>query len=173
MTAYLAAASCVPSLPWCAWEALKLAVLLGDVDAGFAAASRLAKRAPREAWESRETTPRRVAELVAMLAIGRPELGPFLHLLDLLLEAADEEDVASMAELRLAVREGHVLPDPDPPDVPSGLAPSADPAGLWEAARQAYLAGQLRDDHLLFEPAPRSLAATHPVADLLRIRRDF
>jgi len=170
---YLRAASCVPPLSWCAWEALKIAALLGQREEGFEAASRLASRAPREAWARRETTPLRVAELVALVAQGDPEPGPYLHLLDLLLEAAWGEEVAAVGALRVALKGGTPLPAPNPPESPSGLLLDANADVAWAQAEAAYHAGALRDDHLLFERELDPLRATHSLGELLRIRRDF
>ena len=47
LVAYLAAARCVPAQPWCDWEALKLAALLGDGRAAWEALVRLTARAPK------------------------------------------------------------------------------------------------------------------------------
>jgi len=173
MASYLRAAACVPPLPWCAWEALKLATLLGRREEGYEAASRLASRAPQEAWSQRETSPLRVAELVAMLAQGDPEPAPYLHLLDLLLEAAWGEEVAPIGALRVALRTGEALPAPHPPDSASGLVPDADLDAAWAQAEAAYHSGTVRDEHLLFSPELASLRAMRPVGELLRIRRDF
>ncbi|NOY91171.1 MAG: SMI1/KNR4 family protein [Deltaproteobacteria bacterium] len=173
MESYLRAAACVPPLSWCAWEALKIAALLLRREEGFEAASRLASRAPQAAWARRETTPLRVAELVVMLAAGDPEPAPYVHLLDLLLEAAWGDQVAAVGALRATLKQGDPLPAPRPPESPSGLEPGSDPAASWALAEAAYHAGSLRDEHLLFEPQLAALGAIHPLGDLLRIRRDF
>jgi len=173
MQSYLLAAACVPPLPWCAWEALKLAVLVQAPEAGFEAATRLCKRAPRAAWAKRETTPLRVAEVVAMLGSGDPEPSPYLHLMDLLLEAADEDEVSAIGMLRVAVKEGQPLPVPEPPETPSGIMMDADEASNWAKAEAAYRSGHLREDHMLFSPELAPIRSARPLGELLRIRRDF
>ncbi|MBC7171380.1 MAG: SMI1/KNR4 family protein, partial [Polyangiaceae bacterium] len=55
LASYLEAARCVPPLPWCDWEALKLAAILGDSTAALEASTRLAMLAPGAAWSKRET----------------------------------------------------------------------------------------------------------------------
>ena len=47
------------------------------------------------------------------------------------------------------------------------------PDGGLAVARASYVAGQLRDEDLLLDPALLPLRNAKPVSDLLRIRRDF
>ncbi len=174
LAAYLRGARCVPPEPWCDFEALKLAVVLGDTASAFEAGARLGKRAPTSVWAARRTTPSRVAHLVAraLRASGASDEAPWLRVLDhLTLQALDDDDRAACVALREAAERRAPLPPPSPPH-PTRF-PMAEPsAGWWASLEQAYLEGQLRDEDLAFDAIYDSLP-DHRAADLLRIRRDF
>jgi hypothetical protein len=170
MDAYLRAARCVPPLPWCDWEALKIAVLLDRPVEAIEAAQRLSARAPIARWEERETTPGRVADVIARIASRTAENKGWVRILDALVEqATDDEDHAQAHAVRRAVLHGEPLPPPrhyrEAPVLPAGAS--------WEQAQEAYAAGQLRDDDMLLDPNLRPLFEEHDPAELLAIRRDF
>lgn len=175
LASYLRGARCVPAEPWCDWEALKLAVVLGDDAAVLEAGGRLGKRAPESTWEVRGTTPSRVGYLVARAfrRVPREDATPWLRILDhLLLQALPDEDRMACESIRDAAdREGEDLPSPHP-EHPRKLPPSEPAEAWWGQLQAAYLAGALRDDDLALDPVYDSLPDRR-AADLLRIRRDF
>ncbi|MFW6086266.1 MAG: SMI1/KNR4 family protein [Myxococcota bacterium] len=172
LDSYLQAARCVPSLPWCDWEALKLAVLLDKMPEALEAAGRLCGRAPGERWALRETTPGAVADLAGRMAVSGRDDSPWVRLLDQLIEQAEGEEREHAVEVRRCVVVGEPLPAVKQPR--QSLAPAAsDPEQWWRALEQAYHAGHLREDDLLFDPQLQRVAEYRPLADLLRIRRDF
>jgi hypothetical protein len=171
LDSYLEAARCVPSLPWCDWEALKLACLLGRTEEAMEAASRLGSPAPVARWSQRETNPAAVADLVARVAIQVEDETPWVQLLDRLLEQTGGDERAHVEEVRRCVVMGAPLP---PVAQPRTSIPGAgDVEQWWEAVQQAYADGHLRDDDLLFDPQLQELARHKPLGDLLRIRREF
>jgi hypothetical protein len=170
MDAYLRAARCIPPLSWCDWEALKIAVLLDRNIEALEAAQRLSARAPITKWEERETTPGRVADVIARIAHRSAENKGWVRILDALVEqATDEEDHAQAHAVRRAVLHG----DPLPPPRHFRQEPVLPPGSTWESAREAYIAGQLRDDDMLLDAGLRPLFEAHEAAELLAIRRDF
>src|SRR5688500_19565487 len=84
LEAYLRGARCIPALPWCDWEALKLAAILGRPVEALEAASRLSARAPEKRWVERSTQPVRVADVVARVAVLDADKVPWVRLFDLL-----------------------------------------------------------------------------------------
>ncbi len=114
LTHYLEAGRCVPPLAWCDWEALKLAVLLEDERAAREAAARLCAIAPAKIWERRETTPVKVAEVLAQVAIEASHPKLWLRHFDTLLFQCkgDEAATRTVHALRDAVTSGQPLPAP-------------------------------------------------------------
>lgn len=173
LASYLIAARCVPQLAFCDWEGLKLAVLLRDAKSALTIARRLCSRAPERGWQARATTPRQVADVLSLLVaeIDPPE--PLLALLDQLGEQArDAEDRSAIAALRRAVFGGDSLP-PSQPVRATAVPPQQELGAFWNATEAAYLRGAVRDEDLLLDPAYRALSRHRPLADLLRVRRDF
>lgn len=174
LASFLRAARCVPPLAWCDWEALKLAVVLSDRASALEATERLASRAPEDAWSGRETSPGRVAELVAAVA-WRDEEGAeaWGRCLGELVRAAPEEDRAVVLTAQASVT-AKEPPAPPRPHRNASVAPRQPDIDLWwAAARAAYAEGQLREEDMLFDPELAQLGRVRPLADLLRIRRDF
>ncbi len=173
LASYLQAGRCVPPLPWCDWEALKLALLLGDTGSAMEAARRLCQRAPAAAWRARGTTPGQVADVLGLLAHAVEPADPLLRLLDQLgAQAQGAEQQHRIATVRRAIFSGEALPPTQAPRAPA-IAPLPDPAAFWDALEGAYREGRVRDEDLLLEPTYRPLARHRPLADLLKIRRDF
>lgn len=170
---YLEGARCLPSQPWCDWEALKLAVLLGDVKSALEAAGRISSRAPQERWLQRETTPELVAQVLGGIAERIVPKEAVLRLLDQLAEQAQSDEARSViSELRRALNAGQPLP---PPNAIRELAvePMDDPDAFFQALRQAYFEGRVRDDDLLLEPRYQSLRTSHDLVDILKTPREF
>ncbi len=173
LASYLEAARCVPPLPWCDWEALKLAAILDRPAEALEAGTRLSTLAPEAAWAKRETTPARVAEVLGPLAASARDKTAWLRLLGLLALAAetDLEQGGVVRAILGAVERGSSLPPVRPwrdeSIVPSGL----DADALFERAAAAYAEGLLRDEDILFD------RALEPLGDakrkLVRIRREF
>lgn len=172
LDSYLQAARCVPPLPWCDWEALKIAALLGEVTDALEAAGRLCSRCPKGGWIKRETSPGRVAEVIAEVALTQTDRAPWLRLLEMLRSQA-REDEAVVGALHDALAEGVELPLPRPWRESPLIPPTDDLDALWSAAYQAYHAGQLRDEDLLLEPSLRQFRRRYPMGQLLAICRDF
>ena len=172
LASYLRAGRCVPPLSWCDWEALKLAILLGDVPRALEAARRLCTRAPRAGWQARACTPALVATALGLLAseIDPPE--PLLGLLDQLVPQAAGDEQAEISAIRRAVFSGEALPSSTPLR-PTAVPEQPDCDGFFAELARAYAQGAVRDDDLLFDPVYRKLARTRPLAELLRIRREF
>jgi hypothetical protein len=172
LEAYLRGARCIPALPWCDWEALKLAAILGRPVEALEAASRLSARAPEKRWVERSTQPVRVADVVARVAVLDADKVPWVRLFDLLEEQSGDGDKPRIATLRRGVVSGDGLP---PPELgrPSLLPAQVDPTAWFEAVRAAYIAGDLRDEDLLLDPVLEPLRKKKPFADILRIRREF
>jgi tetratricopeptide (TPR) repeat protein len=173
LDAYFRAARCVPALPWCDWEALKIAALLGNEPAALEAAGRLCTRAPRTRWAARETQPAKVADVIGGLAACSADRDAWLRLLDQLDEQAEDEDARSHIQaVRRAVFAGRQLPPPR--SWQAGRAwDQADASAAWRALCQAYAQGELRDEDLLLDPSLAEIRAQRRAAAVLRIRRDF
>lgn len=172
---YLEAARCWPPLPWCDWEALKIAVLLGDERSARESASRVCTVAPDEIWERRETHPLKVAEVIGQAAISARHPKLWLRYFDqLVLQAKDDPaSQAAIRTIRVAVEKGAPLP---PATQGRGVVvapPDEDLERWWAVAHANYVSGHLRDEDLLLDPSLAPLRKAKPVADLLRIRRDF
>jgi len=173
LAAYLIAARCVPQLAFCDWEGLKLAVLLRDAKSALTIGRRLCTRAPARGWQARATTPRQVADVLSHLVTEVEPPEPLLALLDQLgAQAPDDESKAAIGALRRAVFGGEAVPPPQPVR-PTAVSPQLQLDAFWEATEQAYLHGAVRDEDLLLDPAYRPLARHRPLADMLRVRRDF
>lgn len=174
LEAYLNAARCVPAQPWCDWEALKLAALLGDGRAAWESTVRLAARAPRVRWNQRETTPALVADVLAVIAArldSRPER--VLRLCDQLLQQADTEREQNHIA---AVRDALDAAVPVPPPLLSRVAcvPASEDVAAWlTALREAYRKGKVRDEDLLLDPSYAPLRAEFALAGVLREARAF
>lgn len=174
LAAYLAAARCVPPLPWCDWEALKLAALLEREPEALEAAGRLCSRAPTSRWADRETTPGAVADAIGQCAIRADDESAWIRLLDQLVpQTWDEGEKLHVHAVRKSLVSGDALPPTLAPRDESVLPPAPDVEQWWVAAREAYLEGRLRDDDMLFDPALRPLRQQKDFRELLRIRRDF
>lgn len=174
LASYLRAARCLPPVPWCDWEAAKLATLLKQLPQALEACSRLCARGPKARWDSRETTPARVADLIAILMPLARDPANWMRMIDLLVEQADDEDEAEHVRgVRLALVSGDHAPDPEPPQEVCPAPPVGEPDAWWAAAKAAYEAGRLRDDDILFDARLRSLWTYRDPVELLRIRRSF
>ncbi|MFW5920311.1 MAG: hypothetical protein ACOCUS_00625, partial [Polyangiales bacterium] len=171
LASYLEAARCVPTLPWCDWEALKLAVLLDRSKEALEAAQRLCSPAPPNRWAERETTPARVADLVGRMAQRAPDQTPWTRLLDLLVHEALEDEIDHVKAVRAAVVAAQALPAPL--HARQSIEPPGDVEQWWQAVEAGYAAGQVRDEDLLFDPRLDPLSAHKPFSTLLRIRREF
>lgn len=170
---YLAGARCLPSQPWCDWEALKIAVLLGDTKSALEAGGRISSRAPQSRWAARETTPELVAQVLGGIADKIVPKEAVLRLLDQLADQAQGDDPrAVISELRRALFAGDPLPQPHPVH-DLAVPPVDEPDAFFEALRQAYFEGRLRDDDLLLEPQYQALRRTHDFARILRTPREF
>ena len=173
MRAYLAAARCVPSLPWCDWEALKIAVLIDKRAEAYEASSRLAARAPASAWEQRETSPLWVAQVVAPLARRTGSPSRWVRMLSQLEEAAPEDEREDVEAIRVAMETGAPFPPLDPLREEPLVPPMEDTNAWFDAVKRSYLAGVVRDEDLLLEPTMAPLRERYPLGDCLRVRRDF
>lgn len=171
---YLEAARCAPPLPWCDFEALKIAVLLENERAALDAASRLCSVAPSKVWERRETGRLKIAEIMAQMAMRSSYRQLWLRHFDNLLFEADEAsgERASIAQIRGAVENGAALPAPTQGRGPV-IQPENDADRFYARAKEGYVAGHVRDEDLLLDPALIALRKVRPCADFLRIRRDF
>ncbi|HKU39702.1 MAG TPA: SMI1/KNR4 family protein [Polyangiales bacterium] len=174
LQSYLRAARCVPAQPWCDWEALKMAALLGDARAGLEAGGRVSARAPRARWEQRETTPAQVADVLAVLA---PRLDPrreqLLRIYDQLAEQVDEDsDRQHIVAVRKALFAEEEPPTPANPRT-SSIPPSGDRAQWMNALKEAYRQGAVRDEDLLLDPAFAKHRAKFALGEVLRVRRGF
>ncbi len=173
LASYLRAARCVPPLNWCDWEALKIATLLDRPRDALDAATRLCARAPKHQWPKRETTPGRVAETIALVAVHAGDRAPWIRLLDQLVEQSEGEDLRITKTVRSALQTSQ--PPPRLRAFESGLwtADETDPELRWKRARQAYSDGTLRDEDLLLRPEMQELGPLRKLSELLRIRREF
>jgi len=177
LAAYLRAAECVPPLPWCDWEALKVAALLRRPREALVAASRLAARGPRGRWEARETSPGRVAEVLATLAPRVTDARPWLAVLDeLVREAADDDDRARVERVRQGFLEGSTPTraaatgaGSAPPPVP----PFENLDAWWKDLEGRYLEGSLREEELLTDPGLEPIRRGRDLGGLLRLRREL
>jgi hypothetical protein len=173
LASYVRAATCVPPLTWCDFEALKLATLLGDVESALSAGRRLSARAPQAGWAARSTTPARVADLLGVLSAQVESPEPLLRQLDqLAAQAPDERQAKAIGAIRHALFAGEALPAPERPRV-TAVAPNTDRGAWWAALEAAVRNGSVRDEDLLLDINYQPLRADHDFADLLRIRREF
>lgn len=172
LASYLRAARCLPALAYADWEALKLAVLLGDVPAALEAASRVSARAPRARWRSRETTPLRVAQALGWLADEKEHRELILRLLDQLAAQADPGDVPAIHAVRKAMFTESPMPQTRATRA-TAVPVEGNPLKHWAALEDAYREGRLRDEDLLLDPAYGGRNADPPLHRLLAIRREF
>ncbi|HJL26267.1 MAG TPA: SMI1/KNR4 family protein [Polyangiaceae bacterium LLY-WYZ-15_(1-7)] len=173
LAAYLQAARCVPPLPWCDWEALKIAAILDDEASAREAATRLASYAPAAHWAQRETSPGRVAEVLGPIVRRSGDPKPLLRLLEQLKAQADEEEGPVVEAILEALHAGKDLPPVRPLREQSVVPHVPDVDAWWEASQAAYAEGRLRDDDLLLDPDMVRLGRLRPFAELLHIRRGF
>lgn len=173
LASYLQAGRCLPQLPFCDWEALKVALLLRDVGAALEAGARVCARTSRSGWRARGTTPLRIADALGLLVASVEPPEPLLRLLDLLIEQAeDPKQAAAITAIREAIFEGDGLPQPHPAR-PTAVPAVADFTAWWSALEVAYREGQLREEDLLLDPAYRPMRQYRDPAELLRIPREF
>lgn len=176
LASYVKGGRCVPPIAWADWEALKLAVILEDWRAAVEVGGRLTKRSRKDTWELRGTTPSRVAYLLARgLKKAKPsDPSQWMRMLDHVShQGLDDEDKTALAAITAAALDPTAeIPLPSPPQPPAlELDPDVDIA--FARMREAYGAGQLRDDDLALDPRYDAVASTYPLADVLRIRREF
>jgi hypothetical protein len=174
LQAYLRAARCVPAQPWCDWEALKIAALLGDSRAALESATRVSARAPKPRWGQRETSPVMVGDVLAVIA---PRLGPrreqLLRIYDQLTEQAEaERDKQHIGAVRKALFADEEVPLPATPRV-SSIPPGGNHVAFMSALGEAYRHGAVRDDDLLLDPAYTPYRRKFALAEVLRVRRGF
>lgn len=177
LASYLRGGRCVPAIAWADWEALKIASVLGDVDAAIESGGRLAKRTPEKVWDQRGTAPSRVAYVLARIVASQPEglrRTALLRALDHLRpQSSGEEDAAARDAIIEAATSG-ARPIPLPwPAQETAIPPDADLDAWWAAMNAGYRAGQLRDDDLVLDPAYDPLRERFDLGELLRIRREF
>jgi hypothetical protein len=174
LTAYLDAARCVPAQPWCDWEALKLAALLGDGRAAWEACVRLAQRAPVSRWRQRETTPALVADVLVVIASRLDSrLERVLRLCEQLCEQSESDrEKQHITAIRNALEKEKTPPMPLLPR--TACVPANSDVSAWLAAlREAYRKGKVRDEDLLLDPSYASLRTKFALADVLREARAF
>jgi hypothetical protein len=174
LEAYLRAARCVPAQPWCDWEALKLAALLGDGRAAWEAAVRISARAPQPRWRQRETTPVMVADVLSVVA-GRlaSRREQVLRICDqLAAQAQSEREKQHIAAVRHALHAG--TPPPIPLLARVSAVPAAPDVAVWvSAVKEAYRKGKVRDEDLLLDPSYATLRSEFALTDVLRTPRTF
>jgi len=172
LASYLRAARCLPALAYADWEALKLAVLLGDVTAALEAGSRVSSRAPRARWRSRETRPLQVAQALSWLADEREHRELLMRLLDQLAAQADPAEVPAIQAVRRAMFTESPMPQTR---ATRATAVPAEPNAKqrWAALETAYREGRVRDEDQLLDPAYGGREADPPLHQLLTIRREF
>lgn len=178
LASYLRGARCIPAIPWADWEALKLAALLGDVDAVLETGARLAQRTLPHAWQLRGTTPSRVlyvlVRVLQTLAAGSRQSAIEHSAEHLKSQSTSEEEArASEAILSAALRGEASVPAPWPP-LPTAVPPLGEDLDTWwTRMNDAYRDGTLRDEDLVLDPAYEPLRARFELVDLLRTRREF
>ena len=176
LASYLRAAECVPPLPWCDWEALKVAALLRRPRPALMAASRLAARGPRGLWEARETSPGRVAEVLGTLAPYVEDGRAWVGVLEQLAREADGPEDADTVE---RIRQGFAAdpkptrPPPRPSQAPPPPPPHASLDEWWADLQARYLDGSLREEELLTDPVLEPVRRGRDLGDLLRLRREL
>jgi hypothetical protein len=174
LEAYLRAARCVPAQPWCDWEALKLAALIGDGRAAWESAVRISSRAPKPRWRQRETSPVMVADVLSVaascLASRREQL---LRICDQLAAQADSDrERQHIAAVRHALHTGIAAPTPLLARI-SAVPVATDLAAWVLAVKEAYRKGKVRDEDLLLDPSYAPLRAQFALTDVLRTPRAF
>ncbi len=174
LASYLRGARCVPSQPWCDWEALKIAVILGDGRSAIEAAARVSSRAPKNRWDQRETTPLMVADVLAVIA---PALGErreqLLRIYDQLTEQCDDEDDKQhVGAVRRAVFARQIPPPPLPLRT-TAVPPDPDATRFFSSLKEGYRRGKVRDEDMLLDPVYGVLRKQYDFAEVLRIPRAF
>jgi hypothetical protein len=173
LQSYIKAGRCVPSQLWCDWEALKLAVLLGDVHTAIEAGTRLCSRAPEKRWVERDTAPVVVADVVGLLVEQGADKDVVLRLLDQLAEqSTSSSDNERVKVIRKAVFCAAPLPCTRPVS-DTAVPPRSNKQQWWEALKEAYREGRVRDGDLLLDPAYRALRSERGFAQILRTYRAF
>lgn len=176
LASYVKGGRCVPPIAWADWEALKLAAVLEDWRSVLEVGGRLCKRARPDTWERRGTTPSRVAFVLAraMRKSAHEDRVPWTRMLEHLSHQAqgDDDATALFAILDAATDDAVAIPLPSPPQT-SEVALDSDVDIAFARVREAYAAGQLRDDDLALDPRYDAIASSYPLADVLRIRREF
>jgi hypothetical protein len=174
LEAYLRGAHCVPAQPWCDWEALKIAVILGDGRNAIEAASRVSSRAPRSRWDQRETTPLMVADVLAVIAPALSERrDQLLRIYDQLAEQCDDDaDRQHVVAVRRAVF-ARELPPPPLPLRTTAVPPDPDAARFFSSLKEGYRRGKVRDEDMLLDPVYAVLRQRYDFAEVLRIPRGF
>lgn len=173
LESYLQGARCVPPLPWCDWEALKISAILRMHGPALEAATRVSSHAPAHRWAQRETTPGRVAEVAAPLILSARDREPWMRIIDHLRQQADDDDARVIDAIREALEGDGTLPPVRPVRDQPIVPRQPDLDAWWEACRAAYGEGHLRDDDLVLDPDLVQLGRLRDVGDLLRIRREF
>lgn len=168
---YLRAGSLTPAEQWCDYEALKLSALINDAESGMQAATRLAQPSPRGRWEARETSPGRVAEAIGILARRSGRREAILTLLRRLRDSAFEE-LPIVDGVIAAVESGAPIPT-RPASLTPVVEPSTDRNVYAQRLTDAYLAGTLRDENMLFDPGLAPLRDAGWFGELHRLRREF
>lgn len=168
---YLRAGSLTPSEYWCDYEALKLAVLTNDAEAGIQAATRLAQPCPPERWERREAEPGRVAEAMGILARRSGKEQPILALL-MRLRGSAYGDLAIVDQVIASLRAGEPIKTRPIASTPV-VEPSTDRNIYAQRLTDAYVAGTLRDENMLFDPGLAPLRDAGWFGELHKIRREF
>lgn len=170
---YLEGARCLPSQPWCDWEALKLSVLLSDLKSALEAASRLSSRAPEGRWAERETSPELVAQVLGAVAADVVPREAVMRLFDqLAAQSRSDEGKALIAGFRRALNAGEAMPAPNPVR-PLAVQPAADAERFYADLTAAYEEGRVRDDDLILEPQYQALRSARGFAAILRTPREF
>lgn len=173
MVSYLNAARCIPSVPWCDWEALQLAVILNQPIPALEATSRLASKGPDGIWKARECSPRQVTDVVMKIAARANDPRPWLHVLNLLARHVSGKDEQHILDAHFSLTDPETeAPLPAGYDIKSvARVPNLD--DWWGAARAAYLKGDVRPLDMILDADLCKLGRVRPLADLLRERREF
>ncbi len=177
LMSYLRGARCIPAIPWADWEALKLAALLGDVDAVLETGARLAQRTLPHAWQLRGTTPSRVlyvlARVLQTVAEGSRRTALERYAEHLGSQSTSEEEASVSKAILSATLSGDAsIPAPWPP-LKTAVPGAEDLDAWWAQMNEATREGHLRDEDLVLDPTYMPLRSRFELVDLLRIRREF
>jgi hypothetical protein len=171
IVSYLTAGRCTPPESWCDFEALKLAVLISDLSSAIEAGTRLVQPSPPERWKQRETTPGRVAEALGILARRANAASIVLRLLERLESSAGDE-LPIVKAVAASVAKGEPVVTRPVSETPV-VAPSPDRNVYAQRLTDSYVGGQLRDEHMLFDPGLAPLRDAGWFGQLIHVRRDF